>query len=129
MKKIIFIILFLLVASPVALITANEIPPTNQTTTTIRPVIQNPLKIGNDIPTIIEAIMRGVVMPLASILVVVAILYSGFKFVIAQGNPTEIQKAKEGLIWVLVGSAVLLGAYGIAEFLKGTINQIVTTRV
>lgn len=95
----------------------------------IRPVITNPLRIGNDIPTIIEAVMRGIVMPIAAVLVVLAILYSGFKFVMAQGNSTELQKAREGLVWVLVGSVVLLGAYGIAEVLKTTINQVVGTSV
>lgn len=106
--------------------------PPAQTTTTIKPVINNPLNrslSSGGIPGIINAVMRGVVMPLASILVVLAILYSGFKFVIAQGNATEIQKARDGLVWVLIGSAVLLGAYGISEFIQGTINQIVTTSV
>lgn len=97
----------------------------------IKPIITNPLKagIGNDIPSIIAAVMKGIVMPLASVLVVLAILYSGFKFVIAQGNPTEIQKARDGLVWVLVGSAILLGAYGISEVLKTTVNQVVGTSV
>lgn len=95
----------------------------------IKPVITNPLSIGNDIPSIIEAVMRGIVMPLASVLVVLALLYSGFKFVMAQGNATEIQKARDGLVWVLIGSAVLLGAYGISEFLKNTINDIVKVKV
>lgn len=95
----------------------------------IKPVITNPLTIGNDIPSIIVAVMRGIVMPLASVLVVLAILYSGFKFVIAQGNPTEIQKARDGLVWVLIGSVILLGAYGIAEVLKATVNQVVGTSI
>lgn len=97
----------------------------------IKPIITNPLKagIGNDIPSIIKAVMKGIVMPLASVLVVLAILYSGFKFVMAQGNSTELQKAREGLVWVLVGSAILLGAYGISEVLETTINQVVGTSV
>lgn len=98
----------------------------------IQPVIKNPLNdaiSSGGIPGIIEAVMRGIVMPLASVLVVLALLYSGFKFVMAQGNATEIQKARDGLVWVLIGSAVLLGAYGISEFLKNTINDIVKVKV
>jgi hypothetical protein len=133
MKKIVHFFLFVCIIVPHVMFAAGEITPgSGQTTTTIKPVINNPLNqslSSGGIPGIINAVMRGVVMPLASILVVLAILYSGFKFVMAQGNATEIQKAREGLVWVLIGSAVLLGAYGISEFIQGTINQIVTTSV
>jgi hypothetical protein len=144
LKKIIPFILFLWIILPGILLaqssggTQNPPPGTTSSggtqnpplTTAINPVIKNPLNSNmSDIPSIINAVMRGVIMPLASILVVLALLYSGFKFVIARGNPTEIQKAREGLLWVLIGSAVLLGAYGISEFVKGTINQIVDVKV
>ncbi len=86
--------------------------------------IINPLNVGSDVSAIITAVMRNIIMPLASVLVVLAVLYSGFKFVIAQGNPAELKEARTGFIWVLIGSAVLLGAYGITEVLKTTIEQI-----
>lgn len=99
-------------------------PSTSNTITwTIKPPFRD--GIGSDITSIIEVVMRNIVMPLASILVVLAILYSGFKFVIAQGNPKEIEEARRGLIWVLIGSLILLGAYGISGALKDTVNQIV----
>ncbi|MEY4602529.1 MAG: hypothetical protein RL292_470 [Candidatus Parcubacteria bacterium] len=89
--------------------------------------ITNPLRaeIGDDISSIIGAVMKSIVMPLASILVVLAILYSGFKFVIAQGNAKELEDARTGLVWVLIGSLILLGAYGISDALKDTVDQIV----
>ncbi len=86
--------------------------------------IINPLNVGSDVSAIITAVMKNIIMPLASVLVVLAVLYSGFKFVIAQGNPKELEEARTGFIWVLIGSAVLLGAYGITEVLKTTIEQI-----
>jgi len=64
-------------------------------------------------------------MPLASVLVVLAILYSGFKFVIAQGKPKEIEEARSGLLWVLVGALILLGAVGISKALESTVNSII----
>ncbi len=91
----------------------------------IQGVIKNPLSIGSDIPSIITAVLENIVMPLASMLVVLAILYSGFKFVIAQGNPKEIQEARQGLVWVLVGTLILLGAVGISKALQATVNSIV----
>lgn len=92
---------------------------------TIKGVITNPLSIGSDIPSIITAVLENIVMPLASILVVLAILYSGFKFVIAQGAPKEIQEARQGLVWVLVGTLILLGAVGISKALQATVNSII----
>ena len=86
--------------------------------------ITNPLSVGSDISSIVTAVMKNIIMPLASVLVVLAVLYSGFKFVIAQGNSKELEDARHGFMWVLVGSAVLLGAYGITEVLKTTIEQI-----
>ncbi|MCX6703492.1 MAG: hypothetical protein NTV02_02275 [Candidatus Zambryskibacteria bacterium] len=93
---------------------------------TITYKITNPLRagVGDNLTSIVEAIMSGIVMPIASVLVVLAILYSGFQFVVAQGNPAELQKARSGLLWVLIGSAILLGAYGISTALKATIEQI-----
>lgn len=106
--------------------------PTNTTSnrppSTIIYKITNPLRVGGSVFDILTAVIRNIIMPLASVLVVLAILYSGFRFVMAQGNSTEITKAKEGLIWVLVGSAVLLGAYGISELIKGTVEQVVKIR-
>lgn len=99
--------------------------PTTQNPSTIIYKITNPLRVGGSVFDILTAVIRNIIMPLASVLVVLAILYSGFRFVMAQGNPSEIAKAKEGLIWVLVGSAVLLGAYGISELIQGTVKQVV----
>jgi hypothetical protein len=90
--------------------------------------IKNPLNFGDnpDIGSIVTGILEGIVMPLAGVLVVLAILYSGFKFVTAQGNAKAIEDARTGLLWVLVGAVVLLGATGIAKVLDGTIRQILS---
>lgn len=128
MNKFIITTLFTLTCLPslafAGVIDTNPTSPPNQNAITWK--ITNPLRaeIGDDVSSIIKAIMGSIVMPLASILVVLAILYSGFKFVVAQGNPKELEDARRGLIWVLVGSAILLGAYGISEVLETTIQQI-----
>jgi len=98
---------------------------TSNNSNTITWGITNPLSIGSDIPSIITAVLQNIVMPLASVLVVLAILYSGFKFVIAQGKPKEIEEARSGLLWVLVGALILLGAVGISKALESTVNSII----
>ena len=57
-------------------------------------------------------------------LIVLAIIYSGFLFVTAMGNPEKLTKAKDALLWSLVGAAVLLGAWAIAELIVTTIPKL-----
>ena len=143
-KKIFAVLVLCVAVAPVFVVAQNTVgnqppsgtqptntvgnPPPGSATgnpSTIIYKITNPLEVGGSVFDILTAVIRNIIMPLASVLVVLAILYSGFRFVMAQGNSTEIAKAKEGLIWVLVGSAVLLGAYGISELIEGTVKQVV----
>ncbi len=84
--------------------------------------IKNPLERSgiNDIPKFLLAILNGVVR-LAIPLVALAVIYSGFLFVKAQGNPEEIGKAKDAILYTLIGAAVLLGALAIARLVSDTI--------
>ena len=54
-------------------------------------------------------------------IIVLAVIYSGFLFVKARGNPEEITKAKDALLYTLIGSAILLGALAIATLIKETV--------
>lgn len=66
-------------------------------------------------------------MPIAAVGVVVWIVWAGFTFVTAQGKPAEIEKAKSRLLWSLIGAGILLGAAGIAEVVKTTIEALINT--
>lgn len=56
--------------------------------------------------------------------VVLAFIYAGFLFVRAQGKPEEIKKAKEAMLWSVVGAFILLGAYGFAQIIGKTVSTI-----
>ncbi len=87
--------------------------------------IKNPIAGINDIPTFIKAILKFVVVvgvPIVSL----AIIYSGFLFVTAQGNSEKLKKAKQTLLYTLIGAALLLGSFVIAESIKGTVDVIST---
>ena len=86
--------------------------------------IDNPFKGGDDLSAVVVAILNDIIMPLAGVLVVLAIIYSGFKYVTAQGKPEEIKKANQGLLYVLIGTLILLGAGAIAAAIKGTLTQL-----
>jgi len=84
--------------------------------------IKNPLTDGvNTLPQLVTLILNNVIMPLATVFIVVMIIYSGFKYITAQGKPEAIKQASQGLLYVLIGAAVLLGAAGISAAVSGTI--------
>ena len=42
----------------------------------------------------------------------------------AQGNPEELTKAKEALLYSLIGAAVLLGAWAITKVVFDTVKSL-----
>lgn len=87
--------------------------------------ITNPL--GPNGPTSIEGFLVKVLdgaIKIGTPIVALAIIYCGFLFVKAQGNPEEITKAKEALMYTLIGAAILLGAVAISKLVVETVTTI-----
>lgn len=89
--------------------------------------ITNPIAPTNSFLQLVENISKAMVkiaMPLA----VAAIVFVGFKLVIAaaQGNDKGLQDGKKMLWWVLIGTAIIIGALVLAQvvvnFAKGLGN-------
>jgi hypothetical protein len=76
-----------------------------------------------DIPTFVEKILE-VVMKIGVPIVAIAIIYTGYLFIAAQGNEKKLEEAKQAIVWVFVGAVILLGAYVIAQALQGTMDAI-----
>lgn len=89
--------------------------------------LKNPLA-GSGVNTINDFVKRllDIVLTIGVPVVAVFIILAGFKFVTARGNPSEIAKAKENLLYVMIGAAVLLGAWVLANALGETVNELVT---
>jgi type IV secretory pathway VirB2 component (pilin) len=88
--------------------------------------ICNPFAGGDDFMSLLTAILNNVVLPIAAVFVVIFIIYAGFKYVTAQGNPAEIKKAHERLLWSLIGAGILLGASAISQVVQHTVCGFVT---
>ncbi len=88
--------------------------------------IKNPIAGVEDIPSFIETILNFV-LTVGIPIVALAIIYSGFLFVTAAGNSEKLTKAKKALLYTLVGAALLLGSYVIANAIKGTVDEIRST--
>lgn len=68
--------------------------------------------------------MLEFIVRLGTLVVIVMIVIVGFMFVNARGNPEEIKKAREALLWTLVGGVILIGASVIAQAIKATVEAI-----
>ncbi len=89
--------------------------------------LNNPLA-GSGVNTINDFVKRllDIVLTIGVPVVAVFIILAGFQFVTARGNSAKIEKAKENLLAVMIGSAVLLGAWVLANALGETVNELVT---
>jgi hypothetical protein len=85
----------------------------------------NPIE-ADSISEFLVAIV-DVLLIFATPLIVIYIMYAGFKFVTAQGNPSEIESARTALLWAVVGGVIVLGAKLILEVIQGTIEAFNTT--
>ncbi|MCA9352707.1 hypothetical protein KC901_00825 [Patescibacteria group bacterium] len=97
----------------------------NQTITSPSIKLINPLAKGgvNDIPTLVREILK-IIITIGVPVIALAIIYAGFKFVAAQGNPEKLKKAKDTFVYVIIGAAILLAAYAIAEAIDATVAAI-----
>ncbi len=84
--------------------------------------IINPLEF-NCVSELIFAVVDAVAQ-IGFYIVILFIIYSGFLFVKARGNPEELKKAKQTFLWTVIGAAILLGASLLANVIDGTLDQL-----
>jgi hypothetical protein len=82
--------------------------------------LNNPLKAQSISQFLIDLI--DVLLVFALPLIVLFIMYAGFLYVTAQGNPGKITTAHTALLWAVVGGVIVLGAKLIVTVIEGTIN-------
>lgn len=85
--------------------------------------IENPLKFGTSLGDLVTGIMKFVVR-VGGLISVFMFIYTGFKFVQAQGDPKGIQSAKDMFFGTVIGVAVLLGAQLIASIIVNTVQGV-----
>jgi hypothetical protein len=86
--------------------------------------VENPLNAQfSSVPAFVEGALKVMVMVSLPI-ITLFIVYSGFMFVMAQGNEGKLQDARRNFFYVIVGSILLLGAWVIATLIGGTISQL-----
>jgi hypothetical protein len=83
-------------------------------------MICNPVPNITSIPGLIQTILTGV-LQIGIPIVALAIIYCGFLFVKARGNPSELTKAKDALLYTVIGAAILLASWSIAQMISSTV--------
>lgn len=81
--------------------------------------LQNPLKVTSIKEVIFLAV--NIMVYIGVSFAILAIIFVGFKFVMAQGKPEEISKAKEWFLYIIIGLAILISAKVIVEIIQNTL--------
>jgi len=89
--------------------------------------IENPISI-NSIPTLIQKILEGMIK-IGIPLLVVMIVYSGALYLFARGNQNKVSEAHTMLLYTLIGGAILLGAWAIAQMIHSTLIDLTASLI
>jgi hypothetical protein len=84
--------------------------------------ICNPINV-NSLEELVGVILSAIVK-LGIPVVAVMIIYSGFLFVFARGNSEKIEKARDSLLYTLIGAAILFGAWALTQLLVDTVDTL-----
>jgi hypothetical protein len=89
--------------------------------TTTQPIgkLQNPLRANNVREVIFLAV--DIMMFLGVCFAILAIIWVGFKFIMAQGDPKAISEAKSWFFGIIIGLAILISARVIVEIIQNTL--------
>lgn len=84
--------------------------------------IANPLKFCS-LDQVLSAVLDAAIA-LGTVILTLALIYTGFRFVMARGNEGELTKAKQALLWTIIGGLILLGAKAIQIVISDTVTSL-----
>ena len=84
--------------------------------------LENPLAFDS-VAGFLTAILNAVIT-IAFPIIILFIVFIGFRFIAAQGKPEEITKVKTYLFWAIVGSLIVLGAQALSLAIQGTVQGL-----
>ncbi len=91
----------------------------------VSPHIDNPLGFET-ITEVIEAVVKFLIAAAGAILVVI-ILFGAFQIMTAAGNPENIKKGRNTIVWALLGFAIILVASGLGSIIANILEVEVGT--
>ena len=82
----------------------------------------NPLGY-NDLPTFLSRLL-GIAAEIGFPIIVLSVVFVGFKYIAAQGKPEELKKIHPLFLWVVIGALIVLGAQALSLGIKATVDQL-----
>ncbi len=76
-----------------------------------------------NIPACLELLFSAA-MTIAFPVAVVFIMWSGFLFVSAGGNPEKIKTARTTLLWAIIGLVIVIGAWALAVAFQESLTAL-----
>ena len=83
----------------------------------------NPLGKGASLSTLLVDILQ-LVIRIGTVAIVLMLVVVGFMFVTAAGNTTQITKARNALMWTIIGALLLLGSEALAQGICATVQAL-----
>jgi hypothetical protein len=120
-KKYFFVLLALLLIT-VPAISHAVLPGETDHATGFQLKLTNPLKVDTVID-LLKALL-GILIQIGLPIAAMAIIYSGFLMVTAQGNEEKLTKAKTAFIYAVLGTLILMGAWVIITAIQGTVSAL-----
>lgn len=90
--------------------------------TTGRGVISNPINVDS-LAEFVNKIL-DIVVQVGLPILVISVVYVGFLFVSARGSEDGLKRAKSALLTVVIGAAIVLGAFVISSAIQSTITSL-----
>lgn len=117
LKNIFWTIIMFLLFSPVGVVFAQlfDCDP-------IGGKLCNPIKV--DTLSKFLGLILEIVIAISTPIIVLMIVYSGFLFVKAQGNPEGLVTAKKAMMWTMIGAIIILGAFVLSKAIEGTVKDL-----
>ena len=85
--------------------------------------LENPTSFKG-ISDFVAGFLRAITL-IALPIIALFLVYAGFLFVKAQGEPGKLNDAKRNFMYVILGAGLILGAWVLATLIGGTVSQLV----
>ena len=85
--------------------------------------LMNPLNDTCDLYQFLDKLLR-LVIKIAFPVIVLFLVYIGWLFVYHGSNAEELKKAREYLMWAVIGALIILGAQALSYAIQATVESL-----
>ena len=83
--------------------------------------LRNPIAFPS-ITSLLAGVLQVVII-IAIPIVMAYLIYGGFLYVTARGNPDQIRKGSSALIYGLIGAVIIIGSVAILEIITNLVTE------